>query len=99
LKAVGHWGRFQYEELRGAACVYLDLLGISPGTSIEVLERAQNFEDPRVALFAIISLLKRKSEPAQVAIERCASSHAVRDVCSLRNGAVADVSVGAGSRT
>jgi hypothetical protein len=81
LELHGSEGRYEgaYEELRGAACVHLDLMGISPGTSIEILERAQNFEDARVALFAIVSLLKKKSEPAQVAIEQCAASHAVRD--------------------
>jgi hypothetical protein len=81
LESHGSEGRYEeaYEELRGAACVHLDLLGISPGASIEILGRAQNFEDARVALFAIVSLLKKKSEPEQAAIERCASSHAVRD--------------------
>ena len=74
-------GRYEeaYEELRGAVCVHLDLLGISPAASTEILEHAQSFEDARVALFAIVSLLKKQIEPAQVAIKRCASSHAVRD--------------------
>ena len=81
LELHGSEGRYKgaYEELRGAACVHLDLLGIAPGASTEVLERAQNFEDGRIALFAIVSLLKKQREPAQSAIERCASSHAVRD--------------------
>lgn len=81
LELHGIEGRCEqtYEELRDAACVHLDLLGISPGTSVEILEHAQSFGDARVALFAIVSLLKKQIEPAQVAITRCASSHAVRD--------------------
>lgn len=53
LELHGGEGRYEegYEELRGAVCVHLDLLGVSPGASIEILERAQNFEDARVALF------------------------------------------------
>jgi hypothetical protein len=81
LESHGREARYEeaYDELKSAVCVYLDLLGMSPHTSIKVLERAQSFEDARVALFAIVSLLKRKSEPTQLAIERCAASHAARD--------------------
>lgn len=81
LKAHGGEGRYEeaYEDRRVALGVYLDLLGILPVASGELLERAQSFEDLQVALFAIVSLLKRQIEPAQMAIKRCASSHAVRD--------------------
>jgi hypothetical protein len=68
-----------YEEQRVALCVYLDLLGILPGVSIDLLERAQSFDDSRVALLAIASLLNKRFEPAQAAIQQCASSHVVRD--------------------
>jgi hypothetical protein len=81
LESHGSEARYEeeYEDLRVALGVYLDLVGILPVTSREILERAQSFADARVALFAIVSLLKKQIEPAQAAIERCASSHAVRD--------------------
>lgn len=81
LKAHGDEGRYEeaYEDLRVALGVHLDLSGMLPLASTELLERAQTFDDSRVALFAIVSLLKKEIEPAQSATERCASSHAVRD--------------------
>lgn len=81
LEEHGSKARYEeaYEELQVALGVYLDLMGMLPVTSREILERAQNFGDARVALFAIVSLLKKQIEPAQAAIQRCASSHVVRD--------------------
>jgi hypothetical protein len=81
LRVHGREGRYKgaYQELQVALGVYLDLLGDLPGTSIELLDRAQSCGDSRVTLFAIVSLLKKQVEPAHAAIEQCASSHVVRD--------------------
>lgn len=67
-----------YEDLRVALGVYIDLLGILPGTSSELLERAQRSGDPQLILLAVVSLLRKGIEPSSEALARCISSHAVR---------------------
>ena len=69
----------EYEGLSVPLGVYLDLLGVIPGTSPDALERAQKLNDPRLVLFATVSLLKKGLQPEPGAVRRCASNHAVRD--------------------
>lgn len=67
-----------YFRLRSRLGVHLDLLGIIPGTRVELLERATRLKDPSLVLFALISLIKKGGSPPREAVERCARSHETR---------------------
>jgi hypothetical protein len=67
-----------YSHLRSRVGVHLDLLGIIPDTPIEPLERAARLKDPRLILFALISMLKKGMSLPGEALESCARSHETR---------------------
>jgi hypothetical protein len=67
-----------YCGMRAELGVHLDLLGIIPGISLDPLCRAAKLQDPLLLLFAVVSMLKRGSEPSASALLVCAKSHETR---------------------
>ena len=67
------WGE-EYQPMRTRLGVFLDLLGIIPGVSMEPCIRAARLEDPLCVFFAVVSMLKRNVAPPSEAVQLVADS-------------------------
>lgn len=64
----------QYQPKRTRLGVFLDLLGIIPGVSMEPCVRAIRLKDPLLVFFAVVSMLKKNMPPPNEAIQLVAES-------------------------
>jgi hypothetical protein len=70
----------EYADDRAHATLLLDLMGYLPsGPVLEALQEATTSRDPRVQLFAALSLLRHRREAPAVVIEAVATSPEVRN--------------------
>lgn len=78
----GSGSRWRYEEEYQEASIplgaYLDLLGLMPASSLQLLHDATALSDPRLLLVAAVALVKRGLEPSRALLERIGASHAER---------------------
>ncbi len=71
----------QYRELRGSAEVLLDVLGYVAGdAAARALNDALEFHDPRLKVFAVLSLLRRGDAVDPAHIEQVAASLEMREI-------------------
>lgn len=64
----------EYQPRRTQLGVFLDLLGIIPGVSMEPCARAVRLKDPLCVFFAVVSMLKKNMPPPNEAIQLVADS-------------------------
>jgi hypothetical protein len=70
-----------YQELRSDAALLLDVLGYVPGPAVEAqLADAARFEDPRLAFFAVRSLLRKGGHVPEEVLVRIAASAETRNL-------------------
>ena len=71
----------EYQEVRGDAELLLDLLGYLPGEPVKhALREALQLTDPRLKLFAALSLIRRGEPVGTDQIEPIAASNEVREI-------------------
>jgi len=79
----------EYRKVRALGGVILDLLGCLPGSEVtEALREGVSLVDPRLKMFAVISLLRRLEPVDPAEMERVAASNEVRillwrELCKL----------------
>lgn len=95
-RAQGIKWRFteRYSEGRGTAGAWLDLAGYLRTKAVApLLKNALALRDPRLALFAVISILRRRGKVPPAVLERIAACHETREILFDKLGQVNKLSL------